>query len=325
MSYRLSMDDLGEFLTLKRQNIVGINKNSFEDKLYNFQMQETVISEDISFMRWEFHPNEDIEVYGSYNTNALDIRIALDGNINNYNKNTNSNTNIKKNEIASTYSKELVGSEFYKKDVKLKSMSILIKDNFLNKYLSADSKILKSIDKIDHYKIFKHKELDYNKQIVANQLFNLPIFEELDQIKIQSLVYDLIYDELKDSQSLENKEINSQIKYSEYDLNALEKAKIILSKNIQNPPSICELAKIVKLNEFKLKYGFKKLFNNTPYSYLLDIRMQEARTLLETSDYNINEIASLVGYKQPSSFSKAFLKKYNILPKEIMKKRSYYY
>lgn len=53
--------------------------------------------------------------------------------------------------------------------------------------------------------------------------------------------------------------------------------------------------------------------------------MQEARALLETSDYNINEIASIVGYKQASSFSKAFLKKYNILPKEIMKKRSYYY
>ncbi len=94
---------------------------------------------------------------------------------------------------------------------------------------------------------------------------------------------------------------------------------------MENPPSISELAKLVKLNEFKLKYGFKSFYNTTPYTLLFDYRMEKAKELLETSEYNINEISTIVGYKQSSNFTKAFCKKYGVLPKDIMKSRKYYY
>jgi len=53
--------------------------------------------------------------------------------------------------------------------------------------------------------------------------------------------------------------------------------------------------------------------------------MQKAKILLKESEYNINEIALLVGYSYAQNFSNAFLKRFGIRPKEIMKTRKYYY
>ncbi|MCH9812657.1 MAG: AraC family transcriptional regulator [Epsilonproteobacteria bacterium] len=55
------------------------------------------------------------------------------------------------------------------------------------------------------------------------------------------------------------------------------------------------MSKRVKLNEFKLKTGFKKIFEMTPYGMLFVHRMNYGKYLLEKSEYNIKEIAAIVG------------------------------
>ena len=53
--------------------------------------------------------------------------------------------------------------------------------------------------------------------------------------------------------------------------------------------------------------------------------MQEAKKLLEQSEYDINEIALKTGYKYSYNFSNAFIKRFGIRPKDLMKNRKYYY
>ncbi len=86
-----------------------------------------------------------------------------------------------------------------------------------------------------------------------------------------------------------------------------------------------ELARIVAINDLKLKVGFHKFFNETPYSVSVEGRLQESKKLLDSSELNINEISELVGYKYASNFTQAFLKKFGVLPKDLMKSRKYYY
>jgi len=327
MSYRLSMADLGEFICLDKNKTKGQNISTFKDKIYYSNVEESIITDEISIVKWELDTKEDLEISGEYSSESLNIRIALDGIINNYEQNTNINTSINKNEIASVYTKNIKGVEYYKKNTYNKSLEIFLKDSFFDKYLPKyGNDILNNSTKIDNYKILNKKKMDYNTLICAQNLYNSLFENELEQIRIQSLVLDLIYNEIKSLISFSKKDKEeTQVKFSEYDLDALKKAKELLLLNMENPPSITELSKLVKLNEFKLKYGFKKFFNSTPYSLLLEYRMDKAKQMLASSDYNVNEISSMVGYKQSSNFTKAFYKKFGILPKDIMKSRKYYY
>ncbi|MBU5675202.1 AraC family transcriptional regulator [Alkaliphilus sp. MSJ-5] len=111
------------------------------------------------------------------------------------------------------------------------------------------------------------------------------------------------------------KEINLTQSDKEY----IYKAKDILIKNIEYPPSIEELSEMCNTNSYKLKKGFKELFNNTPYGYLREVRMYKGKYLIENTDKNISEIASYVGYTNPSKFSEAFKLKFNITPSECRK------
>ena len=61
---------------------------------------------------------------------------------------------------------------------------------------------------------------------------------------------------------------------------------------------------------------FKKYTGMTPAQYITTIRMADARALLESSDYTISEISSLIGYENPLYFSRIF-KKYNGCPPSV--------
>lgn len=62
------------------------------------------------------------------------------------------------------------------------------------------------------------------------------------------------------------------------------------------------------LNRDKLKRGFKLLFGVPPHCFNREIRMQEAKRLLQQTEKPVSEIAYLVGYGQPNNFCTAFTK-----------------
>ena len=98
------------------------------------------------------------------------------------------------------------------------------------------------------------------------------------------------------------------------EINRIYYAKEILFKNFKNPPSLVDLAKLVGLNDYKLKVGFRYCFGNTVFGCLHDYRMEEAKKLLETKKLNINQVARSVGYASETSFSSAFRKKFGVSP-----------
>jgi AraC-like DNA-binding protein len=102
------------------------------------------------------------------------------------------------------------------------------------------------------------------------------------------------------------------------DVERIHAAREILRDRIHHPPGLVELARLVGLNDFKLKQGFKQVYGTTVFGYVYECRMQRAQQLLQTKEMNIEEVARAVGYATRSSFAVAFRRKFGINPKSYL-------
>lgn len=101
---------------------------------------------------------------------------------------------------------------------------------------------------------------------------------------------------------------------TEYDRERIVFARDYLLTHMDAPPSLGQLAAIAGINEFKLKRGFKELFNQTVFAYLADVRLQMAARALREKKKTISQIAFELGYASPQHFSMAFRKKFGVAP-----------
>ena len=97
----------------------------------------------------------------------------------------------------------------------------------------------------------------------------------------------------------------------------LQRAREILTENLDTPPSLSELSRQIGLNTFKLKKNFKELFGVPVFKYLQNERLTKAHDLIRNQRMTIQEAAWQVGYDSLSSFSNAFAKKFGFRPSEI--------
>ena len=99
--------------------------------------------------------------------------------------------------------------------------------------------------------------------------------------------------------------------------NKTDKEKIIAVRDLINervhcPPNLSEIAKIVGLNEYKLKRGFKEIFNTTVFSYITEQRLHLAHVKLRDTEKTAAEISFELGYSTPQHFNNAFKKKFEL-------------
>lgn len=114
-----------------------------------------------------------------------------------------------------------------------------------------------------------------------------------------------------------NQHGHSKIIRSAYDKDCIHYAREYLLQHANQPPSLTELSKIAGINEFKLKKGFKEVFNDTVFGYLNDYRMQQAMNQLRTGSSSIKDVADNLGYSSVQHFSNAFRKKFGVSPGKL--------
>jgi AraC family transcriptional activator of pyochelin receptor len=111
--------------------------------------------------------------------------------------------------------------------------------------------------------------------------------------------------------------VSKDYRISKLDRDCLMHAREYIIGNLESPPSLSELARIIGMNEYKLKRGFKEIFGNTVFGYLSDARLEIAKNnLLETGKL-VTEIAFELGYSSVQHFSSAFKKKFGISPAKM--------
>ena len=64
---------------------------------------------------------------------------------------------------------------------------------------------------------------------------------------------------------------------------------------------------------------FKEVTTKSPMQYILSIRINNAVHLLESTDYNVTEISTIIGYDNPLYFSRIFKKQKGVSPSDYRK------
>jgi AraC-like DNA-binding protein len=103
------------------------------------------------------------------------------------------------------------------------------------------------------------------------------------------------------------------------DRERLRSAREILIRDLQNPPTLFQLANTVGMVHTKLNRGFRALYGSTVFEYLRRQRLEKSRQLLQEGDMNIAEIAYETGFSSPSHFAKAFSARFGVQPKAFRK------
>lgn len=102
-------------------------------------------------------------------------------------------------------------------------------------------------------------------------------------------------------------------------MNEMDHAVRYFHENYNKPICIEEYAARQHMSVSWFIRNFKEYTDSTPTQYLLSLRISNAQTLLETTNYNVTEIAEIVGYDNPLYFSRIFKKQSGMSPSEFRK------
>lgn len=173
--------------------------------------------------------------------------------------------------------------------------------NILRKYGIAD----------DVHVIHTGTSLEYKRiflQIIQELKLCKEDYEELTVNYLQQLlimIHRILNAKPRSKSYLLMKEMDNAVRY--------------FHKNYNQPISIEEFAQSQHMSVSWFIRNFKEYTNVTPAQYLLSLRISNAQTLLETTDYNVTEIANIVGYDNPLYFSRIFKKQSGVSPSEFRK------
>jgi AraC-like DNA-binding protein len=141
-------------------------------------------------------------------------------------------------------------------------------------------------------------------QVVRNVL-DCPYSGAMEALYLETKAMELIV--LKLAQAVyDGDSKNRSLELDSHETDRLWHAREILCQDLENPPTLSELAHAVGTNHCRLNAGFRKLYGTTVFDYLRQKRLVEARRLIQEDGANVTEAALKVGYNSISSFSKAF-------------------
>lgn len=97
-----------------------------------------------------------------------------------------------------------------------------------------------------------------------------------------------------------------------------------MNTHFQEEITLNELAHFAHMSRSEYCLEFKKLFNDTPIHFLMNIRLNKAEKLLRDDNLSITEISLECGFFDNSHMTRYFRQKYNMSPREYRKKKYKY-
>ena len=102
-------------------------------------------------------------------------------------------------------------------------------------------------------------------------------------------------------------------------LNEIERSIRYFNEHYKEEINVEAYAKSLHISPCWFNRRFKQITKMTPLQYIISLRLANAKTLLETKQYNVTETARAVGFHSPLYFSKLFTKHIGLSPSEYKK------
>ncbi|MGC6479173.1 MAG: helix-turn-helix transcriptional regulator [Flavobacteriaceae bacterium] len=194
---------------------------------------------------------------------------------------------------------------------------LLISIQKFHKLFSQDAEHISFLSPTNISKKYYHsKEISPAMMVVLKQMAYSKIHPSMLPLYLKAKVYELL--SLYFNVNAETAVEQCPFLADETNVQKIRQAKTIILEHMAEPPSLQELADEIGLSLKKLKEGFKQLYGDTVYGYLLDHKMEEARRMLNAQQHNVNEVGLKLGYSTSSHFIAAFKKKYGTTPKKYL-------
>lgn len=163
---------------------------------------------------------------------------------------------------------------------------------------------------------FLHKSnISFPMQSTLHDILHCPCSGISKRLYLESKAMELIALKLDQISCYKNRTKTSNNDY----ISRTRFAGKVLTQNLENPPSLFELARTVGTTHTRLNRDFKNMFGTTVFGYLRRVRLEKAKQLLNEGK-SVTEAALCVGYNSISSFSSAFSQYYGSSPMTFVKK-----
>ncbi len=104
----------------------------------------------------------------------------------------------------------------------------------------------------------------------------------------------------------------------------INKVLLYINNNIEEKLDLEKLAEVSNFSIFHFHRIMKAYLNEPLWSYIVRLRLDTGARLLKMTEKPINDIAYSIGYETPSSFNKAFKKRFNVAPKEFRESEGFF-
>jgi AraC family transcriptional regulator, transcriptional activator of the genes for pyochelin and ferripyochelin receptors len=199
-------------------------------------------------------------------------------------------------------------------------VSFLTTPCFLDDYFQNDMKSLppafKSVICEKNNQFFWRGKASSAKMALLSQIIQNKYSGAVQKLFLESRVLELMAWQLDECLNAPSGGVKNPYPLKKTDVERIETAKELLVKDFENPPSVAMLAKLVGINEKKLKVGFKQVFGQPIFEYFRDYRLERAREMLVCGGVTVSEAAYQIGYQSLSHFSRAFRGRYGLNPKD---------
>lgn len=129
----------------------------------------------------------------------------------------------------------------------------------------------------------------------------------IDGYQTSSIAYEFLMELYR------SKPVTDSFKIEKYDNIILTTVEYI-KNNYNLQLNLDDISKAAGISKFHFNRTFLKIMETTPWNYLTKTRLEKAIQLMQFSDYDIDEIAKLVGFSGSNYFSKVFRKFLNTSP-----------
>ncbi len=197
-------------------------------------------------------------------------------------------------------------------------LSVLISIKKFHSLFSQEANFIHFIsDDNKSKKYYDNKPISPTKIVVLNQMMSYNIHSSIENLYLKAKAYELLSLYFNRTENADIEQCPFLV--DEENVLKIKEAKDIIIARMTEPPSLQELANEIGLTLKKLKDGFKQIYGDSVYSFLFDYKMEVARKLLESKQYNVNEVGLRIGYSTASHFIAAFKKKYGTTPRKYTK------
>jgi len=115
------------------------------------------------------------------------------------------------------------------------------------------------------------------------------------------------------------KKSSSTSRFTDHEIEKLLSVRSYILRDWKNPPTTQKVGAYLGMSATKAKVMFKQFFGKPIYRYFKEKRLEEGMNMINKGEHTVTEIGHELGFKNPSHFADCFRKKYNILPKNLLK------